>query len=88
MTSRTRGLQQGRRITDVNTGRHQGNGEYSFQVVTASRRRFRAVLPSPIFTPVPQAVVEKVGEKVIAPEKHPVRTAPTSWSPARTTNRS
>jgi len=57
------------KITDINQVGIKQTGDYTFQVVTAKPApHFRAVLALTYFTPVPKAVVEKVGEKWIAPE--------------------
>jgi len=57
------------KITDVNQVGIKATGEYSFQVVTATvAPQFRAVIALTYFTPVPKEVVEKVGDKWIAPE--------------------
>lgn len=57
------------KITDVNQVAIKATGEHTLQVVTAKAApKFRAILALPYLTPIPKAVVEKVGEKWIAPE--------------------
>ena len=57
------------KITDVSKVGIKATGEYTLQVVTAKPApQFRAILALPYLTPVPKAVVEKTGEKWIAPE--------------------
>ena len=57
------------KITDVNQVGIKATGEYSFEVITANvAPQFRAVLALTYFTPVPKEVIEKVGDKWIAPE--------------------
>ena len=57
------------KITDVSKVGIKATGEYTLQVVTAKPApQFRAILALPYLTPIPKAVVEKTGEKWIAPE--------------------
>lgn len=57
------------KITDVSQVGIKATGDYSFQVVTTIvAPQFRAVLALTYFTPVPKEVIEKVGDKWIAPE--------------------
>src|SRR5882724_6683051 len=57
------------KITDINQVGIKATGDYSFQVVTAKvAPQFRAVMALTYLTPVPKAVVEKVGDKWTLPE--------------------
>ena len=57
------------KITDADAVGIKATGEYTFQVVTATvAPYFRAKLALPYLTPVPKALIEKVGDKWIAPE--------------------
>jgi oligopeptide transport system substrate-binding protein len=57
------------KITDVSKVGIKATGEYTLQVVTAKPApQFRAILALPYLTPIPKAVVEKTGDKWIAPE--------------------
>ena len=57
------------KVTDINQVGIKETGEHSFQVVTAKPApQFRAILALTYFTPVPKAVVEKVGDKWTLPE--------------------
>jgi oligopeptide transport system substrate-binding protein len=57
------------KITDVDKVAIKAMGEHTLQVVTAKvAPQFRAIMALPYLTPVPKAVVEKTGEKWIAPE--------------------
>jgi oligopeptide transport system substrate-binding protein len=57
------------KIADVNAVGIKQTGEFTFQVVTAKvSPQFRAIIALPYLTPVPKEVVEKTGEKWIAPE--------------------
>jgi oligopeptide transport system substrate-binding protein len=57
------------KITDVSKVAIKATGEYTLQVVTSKPApQFRAILALPYLTPIPKAVVEKTGEKWIAPE--------------------
>src|SRR5215469_2485615 len=57
------------KIADVNQVGVKATGEYTLQVVTAKPApQFRAIIALPYLTPVPKAVVEKVGEQWVAPE--------------------
>lgn len=57
------------KITDVNDVAIKATGELTLQVVTAKvAPQFRAIIALPYLTPIPKAVVEKTGEKWIAPE--------------------
>ncbi|MGE6744239.1 peptide ABC transporter substrate-binding protein, partial [Allorhizobium pseudoryzae] len=57
------------KITDANMVGIKATGDNTFQVVTAAvAPYFRAKLALPYLTPVPKALVEKVGDKWIAPE--------------------
>jgi oligopeptide transport system substrate-binding protein len=57
------------KITDVSKVGIKATGDYMLQVVTAKPApQFRAILALPYLTPIPKAVVEKTGEKWIAPE--------------------
>jgi oligopeptide transport system substrate-binding protein len=57
------------KIADANQVAIKATGEHSFQVVTAKvAPQFRAIIALPYLTPVPKSVVEKTGEKWVAPE--------------------
>ena len=57
------------KITDAGKVGIKATGDYTLQVVTAGPApQFRAKLALPYLTPVPKAVVEKFGDKWIAPE--------------------
>jgi oligopeptide transport system substrate-binding protein len=57
------------KLADVNEVGIKKTGELTFQVVTAKvAPQFRAIIALPYLTPVPRAVVEKTGDKWIAPE--------------------
>ena len=57
------------KITDFSKVGIKATGDYTFQVVTTGLApQFRAKLALPYLTPVPKAVVEKFGDKWIAPE--------------------
>jgi len=57
------------KITDVNAVGIKQTGEFTFQVVTAKvAPQFRAIIALPYLTPVPKDIVEKMGDKWIAPE--------------------
>src|SRR5882724_4980575 len=57
------------KITDLDKVAIKATGEHTLQVVTAKvAPQFRAIMALPYLTPVPKAVVEKTGEKWIAPE--------------------
>jgi oligopeptide transport system substrate-binding protein len=64
------------KITDVSKVGIKATGDYTLQVVTAKPApQFRAILALPYLTPIPKAVVEKTGEKWIAPEQGQKTTA-------------
>jgi oligopeptide transport system substrate-binding protein len=55
-------------ISDVKQVRIKAIGDHTLQVVTGKvAPHFRAILALPYLTPIPKAVVEKVGDKWIAP---------------------
>ena len=57
------------KITDFSKVGIKATGDYTLQVVTTGLApQFRAKLALPYLTPVPKAVVEKFGDKWIAPE--------------------
>ena len=57
------------KIADVNAVGIKKIDDFTFQVVTAKvSPQFRAIIALPYLTPVPKDVVEKLGEKWIAPE--------------------
>jgi oligopeptide transport system substrate-binding protein len=57
------------KITDLDKVAIKATGENTLQVVTAKvAPQFRAIIALPYLTPVPKAVVEKTGDKWVAPE--------------------
>jgi oligopeptide transport system substrate-binding protein len=57
------------KIADVSQVGIKATGDHTFQVVTTKvAPQFRAVMALTYLTPVPKALIEKVGEKWIAPE--------------------
>jgi oligopeptide transport system substrate-binding protein len=57
------------KITDLDKVAIKATGENTLQVVTAKvAPQFRAIIALPYLTPVPKAVVERTGDKWVAPE--------------------